>query len=377
MRTAVLGLGRIGSAAAWDIWDRWGEADLVLADARIEALREAASRLRGVETRVVDARDPVSISSLFREVDAAIVALPGRLVPAVWSSAVDEGIDLVDVSYSEESPLGLNSRARAEGITIVPDAGMAPGLSNLAAGRALAELGEPRELVIMVGGVPQEPRPPLGYAITWSPEDLIEEYTRPARIVRGGEVVEVPALSDPVEVDVPGVGRMEAFLTDGLRTLLKTIRGVDRMEERTLRYPGHARAIRFLRDLGLLSREPVVVDGREVIPAEVTVRLLEARLPRDPRDLVVMLVSAVGRDGGRMEFRLIDRYDESTGMTAMARTTAFAATGFLRAVSDGLSPSRGVVPPEAFGASEEAYESVRGWLAERGIRLAEEILEED
>ena len=230
LRAAVVGLGHVGSAIARDLYDRVVGRELVVADVDGAAVERVSKTLRGVEGRAVDASDLDELRRLFRDVDVAVSAVPGRLGRNCWLSAIEEKVDLVDVSYSPDDPLTLNVQAREAGITLVPDAGVAPGLSNVLAGRASSMMDEVDELRIYVGAIPQTPRTPLGYVVTWSPEDLIEEYTRPARIVRDGVQTQLPALSEVERISIEGVGELEAFLTDGLRTMLRTLRNVRRMD---------------------------------------------------------------------------------------------------------------------------------------------------
>ncbi|MDK2464198.1 MAG: saccharopine dehydrogenase C-terminal domain-containing protein [Candidatus Korarchaeota archaeon] len=375
-----MGLGLIGRVIAWDLYERATGRELLLVDVNESALREVSARLRGSRTVRVDASDVDALSKAIEDVDVVVGALPGKLGKSTWLAAIEAGVDLVDVSYSPEDPLTLNVQAREAGITLVPDAGVAPGLSNMLAGRAYARLeGRVDDLVIYVGAIPERPTTPLGYTITWSPEDLIEEYTRPARVIREGRVVSLPALSDVEVVEVEGVGRLEAFLTDGLRTMLRTLKGVRRMEEKTLRWPGHAERVTLLKDLGLFDARPIEVGGVEVSPSALLAELFRRRLAGDSRDLVVLLVRARGvtpEGVVEVEYRVVDRYDDSSGLTATARTTAFTATAVADLLADGRVPGPGVVPPEALGMDEGLMGHVADWLARRGILIQERVTTE-
>ncbi len=380
MRAAVVGLGRVGWAAALDLYDRLTGRDLLLIDSSEERLREVTRQLKGVETRVVDASDVSSLARALRDVDVVVGALPGRFGRNSWLAAIEAGVDLVDISYSPDDPLTVSLQAAEAGVTIVPDAGVAPGLSNMLAGRAYARLeGRVSELTIYVGAVPERPDNPLGYTVTWSPEDLIEEYTRPARVIRRGRLESLPALSEVERIEIEGVGEMEAFLTDGLRTMLKTLRGVENMEEKTLRWPGHAEKVILLRELGFLDNRPVRIGSQEVEPAKLTAELFKEKLGGQCRDLVVLLARARGSSAEGMttlEYRVIDRYDDSMGMTALARTTAFTATAVASLLADGRVPGPGVVPPEALGMDPDLMTSVAEWLAWRGIAIHEKTVSE-
>ncbi len=348
-------------------------------DSRKEAL-EDARKLLNHKVELVQARltDEDSIYRIMKDVDAAVSALPGRFGKLTWLAAIRAGIDLVDVSYSPDDPLSLHVQAKEAGITIVPDAGVAPGLSNLMAGRAYASLDEVYSLRIYAGGIPETPVPPLGYLVTWSPEDLIEEYVRPVRVIKDGKVVVKEPVSEVEKVLIPGVGELEAFLTDGLRSMLKTLKDVKEMEEKTLRWPGHAEKINLLKTLGYLDMEPVEANGSKVVPALVTANLFRRRLKGDSKDMTVLLVRAEGRRGldrVEIEYRLVDKYDEGTGFFSVSRTTAFAATAFLKLVSEGAVPGPGVVPPEVIGMDDSLFSSVAEWISWRGIRIVERVTE--
>ncbi|RLG40380.1 MAG: saccharopine dehydrogenase family protein [Thermoproteota archaeon] len=368
----------MGKAIAYDLYERVTGSNLLLVDKSRESLDEARKLVNKADIRVADLSNAEEIYRIIKDVDAAVSALPGKFGKIAWIAAVKAGVDMVDVSYSPDDPMHFHVQANDAGVTIVPDAGVAPGLSNMMAGRAYAQLEEVRELKIYVGGIPENPIPPLGYLVTWSPEDLIEEYVRPARVVKDGNIVEKPAVSELEKVIIPGVGELEAFLTDGLRTMLKTLKGVKLMEEKTLRWPGHAEKIELLKTLGYLDRKPVDLNGTGIPPADMTAKLFRERLKGDSRDIVVLRVIASGRSSLNdieIEYRMVDRYDESTGFSAVARTTAFVATGILKLITEGAIPGPGVIPPEVIGMDENLFSSVAEWLSWRGIKILERITE--
>ena len=238
MRVAVLGCGVVGSAVAKDLADHLS-AELFVMDINEERAETLAREINSGWMRV-NASNYRQLVNTLNGFDLVIGALPGRLGFNALKAAVEAGVDIVDVSYMPENPLTLHEDAERAGIIIIPDCGVAPGLTNILAGYGASRLDAVNYIHIMVGGIPEKPIPPLGYTITWSAIDLLEEYTRPARIVLNGEVVEVPALSGLETVKFPGLGILEAFYTDGLRTLIHTMPNVAEMWEKTLRYPGHA-----------------------------------------------------------------------------------------------------------------------------------------
>lgn len=256
---------------------------------------------------------------------------------------------MVDVSFSAQDPLVLDKSARKAGVTLAPDCGLAPGISNLVIGHAVAEHGVPREIMIYVGGVAQDPGAPYGYVVTWMLDDLLEEYTRPARIVKKGQPVTVPVFSGHEELHVEGVGRMEAFYSDGLRSLIQTIGGARDMGEKTLRWPGHAEAI-----------QPIVAEGR--LQEELRARCM----PDMPQDLVALVVDMRwGKKGER--WTLVDRARD--GRTAMARTTAFTTSVVSQlAVQHGLG-EHGVRPLELIGRDSKAAAFILDELGKRDVSV--------
>ncbi|HSR42185.1 MAG TPA: saccharopine dehydrogenase C-terminal domain-containing protein [Longimicrobiales bacterium] len=375
----VLGAGRVGATIAGDLArDEAFRVRAVDADDAALARLEGAGRA-AVEGIVADLADPEAVDRAVADADLVVGAVPGYLGYRTLERVVEAGMDVVDISFFEEDPFDLDALARERGATAVVDAGLAPGLSNLVLGRLLEEWDAVERFHCRVGGLPADRSAPFEYRAPFSPVDVLEEYLRPARIRRDGRDVTRPALSEVEAVEVPEVGSLEAFLTDGLRTLLRTT-DVPTMTEKTLRYPGHAAAMRSLREAGFFSREPVSWEGVEggeggaVRPLDLTARLLTDawRMEEDTEDLVVLGIDAEGaRDGERVRrsYRLLDRYDPETGTTAMARTTGYTCTAFVRLVARGLFRRPGIHPPEIPGREEACFDFVLGELAARGVEL--------
>jgi len=371
LRVVVLGCGKIGSVMGRDFAGSVEGAELVFADRSRGRAEAAASVVEGASWAKVDTVDFRNLVGALEGFDLALGALPGDYGFRALEAMIEAGVGGVDVSFTPEDPLGLDEDAREAGVTIVPDCGVAPGLSNVLVGYGASRLGGLREAHIMVGGIPEEPVPPLGYTITWSAEGLIDEYVRPVRILEGGRVVEVPALSGLEEVDFPGVGRLEAFYTDGLRSLLRSFPGAVGMWEKTLRYPGHVEGVRLLRELGFFGEEPVEVEGLRVPPRLVAARVLERslRMP-DVGDILAMRIDVWGGSGG-IRFRLLDRLDRGTGTSAMARTTGYTASVVAGMLARGEIKEKGVVPPERLGMDEDLARGVLSGLGKRGVEVGE------
>ncbi len=376
MKIAVLGGGRVGGAIAVDL-ARHGEFEVTVADVSGGAL-EKVKASAPVAVVQADLADAAAVRALAEAHHLVVGAVPGHLGFATVQAVLEVGRPIVDISFFPEDPFLLDGLARQRGVPAVVDAGVAPGCSNLILGRVMSLLEQTERFVCYVGGLPVERRWPWEYKAPFSPIDVIEEYTRPARVMAGGQLVTLPALSEGELLDFPGVGTLEACLTDGLRTLLVTCSGVREMREKTLRYPGHFEKMRMLRQLGLFSNEPVQAGGVTIRPIDLTTRLLFPmwELREGEEDLTVMRVIVEGRRNGGRErhtFELLDRYDAATGTTSMARTTGFTCTALVRLLSRGHFAAMGVAPLELVGAEPGCYEFVMRELAARGVLLQEAV----
>jgi len=346
VKIVVLGGGAQGRVIAADLARSRADAQVNVADVRRPEM-PALPNLGFVEA---DLSRVDTAAGLIASHDLAVGALPSRFGYGAMQAAIEAERDLVDVSFCAENPLALDSAARAAGVRVLPDCGLAPGLSHLCVGRAAAQ-GTPDEVVIYVGGVAQDRAKPYGYVITWSLDDLEQEYIRPARIVADGRPMTVPVFSGMERVTIDGAGEMEAFYSDGLRTLIDTLPGVPVMGEKTLRWPGHVEAVR-----------PLVESGRFV--AEFRARCSAA----EPRDVVAMLVRV--RHGDReSSMTLVDRWDDATRMTAMSRTTALTTSAVAQLVAAGGVRDTGVLPLERIGPDANAYRFITGCLERHGIAL--------
>ncbi|MGD8375563.1 MAG: saccharopine dehydrogenase C-terminal domain-containing protein [Acidobacteriota bacterium] len=374
-RVIVLGAGRIGSTIALDLASRAGW-DVCLADARPEALRRL-STVAPVRTLVADLADPGAVARAVAGHDLAIGALPSHFGFGTLETLIDAGIDTVDISFMAEDALRLDRRARERGVTVVVDCGVAPGISNLLAGWAAAALDPAERLEIQVGGLPVERRWPYDYKAGFAPGDVLEEYVRPARVVESGRMVVREALSDRELIHVPGVGTVEAFLTDGLRTLAETL-SIPFMKERTLRYPGHAELVRALRETGFFSKQALEAGGSRVRPLDLTAALLFPKweFQEGEPDLTVLRVDVEGKQDGRsVRFRweMVDRFDPATGLRSMSRTTAFPAAVMAGMLADGSFRRPGVCAPEVPGAVPGLMQRMMRELEARGVRLRSSI----
>ena len=336
--------------------------------------RDAAALARlepfGIQTVEADLSDPAVITDLVKDCDLVIGAVPGFMGFAMTRAVIEAGVNLVDISFYDEDPFELDALAKEKGVTVVMDIGVAPGMDNILLAHHAQTMNVQR-FECLVGGLPQVRRWPYEYKAPFSPIDVLEEYTRPARIVVDGKTVVKPALSEPELLDFEGVGTLEAFNSDGLRSLVHTME-IPNMIERTLRYPGHIEKMRMLRETGFFSKEPVNVGGVEIRPLDLTTKLLfpHWKLGDEEAEFTVMRIIIEGEEQGEAKtyiYDLLDRYDSTTKTSSMARTTGYTCTGAARLVMDGRYKHAGVSPPEFLGRDAGNVDFMLKHLKKRGV----------
>lgn len=378
MRMLVMGGGLQGSACAYDLLQNDEVEQVVLADVDPDAVAAFLEPYRNdprLKRVAVDAKDEAGVRAVMKGLDACMNALPYYFNLDMARLAVEEGLHYADLGGNTAivfDQLKLNDTAVERGVSAIPDCGLAPGMVNILARAGIDGLDEAEAVRIRVGGLPQSPEPPLNYQIVYSMHGVLDYYTTDSWVLRDGEPAEVDALTEiePVEFPEP-VGMLEAFHTaGGLSTMPWTYRGKLRsMEYKTLRYPGHAELMRAIRDLGLLSDQPVDVDGASVVPREAFITIVEPKLRKpESRDLVALRVEADGTRGGKpttIVFDLIDYRDDATGITAMERTTGFSLsiTGQMQVRGQVRGP--GVTTPDAAVPADIYIEELRA----RGIDI--------
>jgi saccharopine dehydrogenase-like NADP-dependent oxidoreductase len=373
-KVAVLGAGMVGSAMAWDM-GRQG-FDVTVIDARDEALARVAS-FANVATRRADLSDPATLAAEVAPFDLVLGALSSAMGFATLRTILATRKPYVDISFMGEDAWALDGLAKELGAMAIVDCGVGPGMSNMICGYAAARMSPCERIDILVGGLPRVRRWPYEYKAPFAPSDVIEEYLRPARIVENGRLVVKEALSEPELVTFEGLGTLEAFNTDGLRSLSATL-SVPNMRERTMRYPGHIALMRVLRETGFFSSEPVLVGGALVRPVELTSKVLFPHwtFEEGEEDLTVMRIEVTGLEDGRRVRRtwdLFDRRDPETGIRSMSRTTGFPATVVAGLVAEGAFREPGVHPPEVLGRVPGLLDRVFAELAKRGIHFVSRV----
>lgn len=365
MKMLVLGAGLQGSACAYNLLQDNRVELVTLADHRPGEWPEFLAPHRGARLRAarLDASRYPEAAALMAGHDAVLCALPYYFNEPMTRAALEAGCHFSDLGGNTaivQQQKALHAQALAAGKSVIPDCGLAPGMVNILAAEGIRRMDRAERVRIYVGGLPQHPVPPLNYQVVYSLEGALDYYTTPSWVLRGGHAVEVEALSELEDVDFPApVGRLEAFHTGGgISTMPFAWEGrIDSMEYKTLRYPGHVAVMKPIRELGLISNEPVEVRGQMVRPRDVFIAATRPMLHRpEGRDLVALRVRVTGTRAGQpatVTFELIDRYDEATGISAMMRTTGYslALTGILQV--DGTIAAAGVhTPDEAvpFGA---------------------------
>jgi lysine 6-dehydrogenase len=377
MHIYILGAGRVGSAMAIDLaQDK--QFDITVVDRDSNALQKL-KKIKGMATMRDDLSKPATVKRLISKADLVIDAVPGFMGFQTFKTVIESGRNVVDIAFFPEDPFELDTLAKKNKVIAVMDCGVAPGMSNVLIGHVSQLLDEVHRALIYVGGLPVVRKWPYEYKAVFSPIDVIEEYTRPARYVENGQQVTREALSDPELLHFPGIGTLEAFNTDGLRTLMHTI-DCPNMKEKTMRYPGHIDKMKVLRETGFFSNKPVSINGTRIRPIDFTSKLLFPmwELKEGEEDLTVMQIMAEGSRKGknyRYKYFLLDRFDPVTNTTSMARTTGYTATVVARMIAQGLYKDKGVSPPEYLGKKETCVEFILQGLKDRGIEYHETIEE--
>ncbi len=368
-KVVVLGAGLVGKAMAVDLAANF---EVTSVDFNAEALKEVEKF--GIKTLKADLSNLDQLASLIKSFDLIVGAVPGFMGLQTARTVIEAGKNMVDISFFPEDPFQLDDLAKKNNVTIVTDCGVAPGMGNIILGYHNKRM-KITNYECLVGGLPAVREWPYEYKAVFSPIDVIQEYIRPARYVQNKATVIREALSDTELVHFPGVGTLESWNSDGLRSLIQTMPNIPNMIEKTLRYPGCVEYLRVLRETGFFSYEEIEVNGMKVRPVDVTAKLLfpKWKLKQGEEEFTVMRIRIEGDEGGKhkkYEYNLLDRTDKKTNTLSMARTTGYTCTAVVNLVMDNKFTRKGICPPEYLGEEESDFRFVVDYLAKRGVHYS-------
>lgn len=357
MKILVLGAGRMGLGAAFDLVHNSPDVESVtVADFDLKKAEDVAAKVgtSRIEAKQIDAGNYDDVIALMRGQDSAISCVNYWYNESLSKAAIETATNFCDLggnNYVVDAQLALDNDAKAAGINIIPDCGLAPGMVSILAMHGAAGFDEIHEIHIRVGGLPQDPQPPLNYQLVFSVEGLINEYIEVARVIRDGKVSEVESMTEIEQLEFDGFPPLEAFQTSGgTSTLPDTFLGkIRELDYKTIRYAGHCEKFKTMIDLGLCSSDEILVDYAKVTPRKVFGELLQRHLPADGPDYVLVRLDFVGsKDGGmkKLRYDIVDKEDETTGLSAMMRTTAFPASIIAQMMARGDVLERGATPQE-------------------------------
>ena len=368
MTIAVLGTGMVGRAIALDLAKQYSVTAFDRDSTLLEALKELNPAIETVGTDLLRYEEYENFLASF---DIVVTAVPGFMGYNTLKGVIEAGKNVVDISFFPEDALQLHELAESKGVTVITDCGVAPGVSNFIVGRYNEEM-KLHSFECYVGGLPAERKPPFQYKAPFSPVDVIQEYIRPARLVEEGVVVTKPALTDREIISFDEIGELEAFNTDGLRSLIYTMKNIPDMKEKTLRYPGHIDLIIALKQAGFFDVSTIRIDDADISPLEFTSRLLvnEWKLAPEEEEFTIMKVVLKGEQHGKhktIEYNLLDRYDQATKTSSMARTTGYTCTAAVNLIANAMFTEKGVFPPELVGKSKACFDFVINHLKDRNV----------
>ena len=365
----VLGAGMVGSAIAIDLSKKH---NVVLTDLQQNVLETVKQKCKNLIIQQLDVTNKEQLQSSIKQHDLVICAVPGFLGIETLKTIIEAEMNVIDISFFPENALELDALAKGKNITAIVDCGVAPGMDNIILGR-YNEIMKLTDFECLVGGLPKVKKWPFNYKAPFSPIDVIEEYTRPARYVENGKEIIREPLTDCEYVEFDGVGTLESFNSDGLRSIIYTMSHIPNMKEKTLRYPGHVEYVKVLKESGFFSEDKIKLNENLISPLEFTSKILfnEWKLEAEEEELTVMRVTVKGENAnGQIEevvYSLHDEYCRETKTSSMSRTTGYTATAAANLFLDGLFTEKGVFPPELVSKTEKCFNYFIEYLKERNI----------
>lgn len=365
----VLGAGMVGSAMAIDMAKNH---NVTLTDFNQKVLDKVQQKCNNLHTELLDVTNKEQLQTTIKQHDLVICAVPGFLGFETLKAIIEAEMNVIDISFFPENSLELDTLAKEKNVTAIVDCGVAPGMDNVILGYYNEKM-KLTDFECLVGGLPKVKKWPFCYKAPFSPIDVIEEYTRPARYVEHGEEVVREPLTDCDYVEFDKVGTLESFNSDGLRSIIYTMPHIPNMKEKTLRYPGHVEYVRVLKESGFFSDKSIEINGQDVSPLDFTSKILfnEWKLGDTEEELTVMRITVKGEnENGQIEeivYNLYDEYCKDTETSSMARTTGYTATAAANLFLDGLFSEKGVFPPELVGKHETCFNYFFKYLNDRNI----------
>ena len=365
----VLGAGMVGSTIAIDLTKNH---TITLTDFNQKALDKATSKCDLLKTQLLDVTNKNLLQDTIKQYDLVVCAVPGFLGFETLKTIIEAEMNVIDISFFPENSLDLDALAKEKNVTAIVDCGVAPGMDNIILGYYNEKM-KLTDFECLVGGLPKVKKWPFCYKAPFSPIDVIEEYTRPARYVENGEMITREALTDCEYIDFDKVGTLESFNSDGLRSIIFTMPHIPNMKEKTLRYPGHVEYVKVLKESGFFNTSTIEVGGNPISPLDFTSKILfnEWKLGETEEELTVMRITLKGEnEKGETEevvYNLHDEYCSKTQTSSMARTTGYTATAAANLFLEGLFSEKGVFPPELVGKHEVCFNFFMEYLKERNI----------
>lgn len=380
MKYTVIGAGMMGSAAAYDLAMANTGDEIILADINLQQATQAAKSIgTNVKPIRLDVNSHKELVKVLAGSGAVISAVSYSVNYQITRAAIEAGVHVCDLGGNDDvvdKQLTLDADAKQRGVTIIPNCGLAPGLIDILAVQGAKEFDELDSIHLRVGGLPQNPRPPLFYQIAFSVDGLINEYVEKAAVIRDGALMHIDPMSDLEEIEFKEIGTLEAFNTSGgISTLTELMRGrVRNLDYKTIRYRGHCEKFRTLLELGFATNEPIMVGGSVKTNRELFAELLRKKLDHGDKDLVVARATITGRRRDiekTLVYEFVDHYDDATRMTAMMRTTAFPTSIIAQMVAQGVITMRGVLPPEVCVPGDRMIAE----LGKRNVRITKRVTE--
>jgi saccharopine dehydrogenase-like NADP-dependent oxidoreductase len=368
-KVIVLGAGMVGSAMAIDMAKKH---EVTLTDVNPDVLNKVKQKCSDLSILQLDATNKKELQNTIVKHELVINAVPGFLGFETLKSIIEAGMNVVDIAFFPENSLELDKLAKEYNVTAFVDTGVAPGMDNVILGY-YNEIMNLTDFECLVGGLPKIKKWPFCYKAPFSPIDVIEEYTRPARYVENGNEIVREPLTDCEYVEFDKVGTLEAFNSDGLRSIIYTMPHIPNMKEKTLRYPGHVEYVKVLKESGFFDTKEIEVNGTGVSPLDFTCKLLfnEWKLGETEEEITVFRVTLKGKNAnGDVEeivYSMHDEYNKETETSSMARTTGYTATAAANLFLEGLFQEKGVFPPELVGKHKVCFDYFMSYLEERNI----------